>query len=87
MEEPETNPCIPQQEEQPDAAEDKVIGDYDLDIDYEGSESENEPDAHKEKEENSDAEYTNMEIPHDGTFHQKMTPHNVMLRNQCVYHE
>ena len=32
----------PQQEEQPDAAEGKVIADYNSDIEYEGSELENE---------------------------------------------
>ena len=35
---PEKNLSVPQQEEQPDAAEGKVIVDYNLDIDYEGSE-------------------------------------------------
>ena len=51
-----------QQEEQPDAAEGKVMVDYNMDIDYEGSEPKNEPVAQKEKEENSDVEYVNVEI-------------------------
>ena len=37
----ESNPSVPQQEEQPDTAKGKGIVDYDLDIDYEGSEPEN----------------------------------------------
>ena len=57
----ETNPSVPQQKEQPDAAEGKVI-DYNLDLDYEGSESENEQAAQEEQEENSDAEYANINI-------------------------
>ena len=57
--EPETNPSDPQQEEQPDATEGKVIVDYNLDVNYVGSESKNEPGAQEEKEENS----KNMEIP------------------------
>ena len=33
-EEPETNPSVPQQEEQPDTTDGKVIADYKLDIGY-----------------------------------------------------
>ena len=47
--ETESNPSVPQQKEQPDAAEDEDIVDYDLDIDYEGSEPENEQAAQEEK--------------------------------------
>ena len=54
--EPETNHSVPQQEEQPDATEGKVIADYGLDINYEGSEPKIELDVQAEKEENSDAE-------------------------------
>ena len=50
-----TNPCVPKQEEQPDATEGKVIVDYNPNIDYEGSEPEIEPVAQEEKEETSDA--------------------------------
>ena len=66
-EEPETNVSVPQQEEQPDAAEGEVIVDNDPDVYYEGSEPEIEPVAQEEKEENSDAEYANMEIPQEFT--------------------
>ena len=48
-EEPETNPSVPQQEKQPDAAEGKVIADYDQDISYEGPELKNKPVAQEEK--------------------------------------
>ena len=61
-EEPETNTSVPQQEKQPDAAEGKVIIDYNPDVDYEGSEPKNEPVAWEEKEENSDTEYANIEM-------------------------
>ena len=77
-EEPETNPSVPHQEVQPDAAGGKVIADYNLDIDYEGSEPKNEPVAQEEKEENSNAEYENMEIPQARTFYQRMMPHDVI---------
>ena len=66
MEDPETNPSFPQQEEQSGTAEDKVTVDYDPDIDYEGSDPHNESVAQDKKEENSDAEYANIEIPQDG---------------------
>ena len=70
-EEPERNP---QQEEQSDAAEGKVIADYDPDIDYEGSEPKVEPDAREQREIDSDAEHVKMEMPREGTLHQKMMP-------------
>ena len=50
--EPETNPSVPQQKEQADSAESKVIVDFNLDVDYEGSEPENESVAQEEEEEN-----------------------------------
>ena len=50
-EESETNPSVPQQEEQPDSTEGKVIADYDPDLDYEGSEPKNEPVTQEQKEE------------------------------------
>ena len=40
---PKTNPCVPQQEKQPNATAGKDIVDYDPEVDYEGSESKNEP--------------------------------------------
>ena len=62
-EEPEKNPGVPQQEEQPDTTESKVIADYNPDIEYEGSEPKNKPVFWEEKEDSSDAKYANMEIP------------------------
>ena len=64
IEEPETNPSFPQQEEQTDAVEGKIIADYKLDVGYEpeGSDPENKPDA-QEEEENSNAHYVKMELP------------------------
>ena len=57
-----TTPSDPQQEEQPDVKEGKVIADYELDIDYDrkGSEPENEPHAQEQRDQNSDIEYANM---------------------------
>ena len=54
--EPETNLSVPQQEEQSDTAEGKVITNYNLGTDYEWSEPKNEPDPQEEKGKNSDAE-------------------------------
>ena len=68
-----------------DRPEGKVTVDDSLDVDYESSEPKIEPDTQEEKENNSDAEYANMEIPFDGTFHQRMTPCNVMQRIQWVH--
>ena len=62
-----------------------VTADYNLDIDYVGSEPENEPDVQEEKEENSDAEYTKVKIPCDGTFHQRMMHWNVFQRIQHIH--
>ena len=56
------------------------MADYHLNINYEGSESKNEPVTYEEKEENSDAEFACMEMPHEGTFHQRMTPCNAMQK-------
>ena len=62
----ETNPSVPQQEEQADAAEGKVIAGYKPDVDYkpEGSDPEIKPVDHNKEEENSGAEYVKMEFPH-----------------------
>ena len=59
-EEPQTNISVSQQEEQTNAAEGKVIADYEPDVDYkpEGSEPKIKP--VKEVEENSDAEYLKL---------------------------
>ena len=54
--EPESNPSVPQQEEQPHAIEGEHIVGYDPDIDYEGLEPENKPAAQEQKEEDPDAE-------------------------------
>ena len=64
----------PQQEEQPDAAEGKVIADYNPDADYEESGPKVQPDAQEQREVDPDSEYSKIEIPRDGTFHQKMMP-------------
>ena len=50
--EPEKNP---QQGEQPDATEGKLIADYNPDIYYEGQEPKVEQDAQKQREDDSDA--------------------------------
>ena len=71
MTEPERDP---EQEEQPDATEGKVIADYDPGVDYEGSEPKVEPDAQEQKEEDPDAEYPKMEMPRDSTLPQRMMP-------------
>ena len=57
-----TNTSVTQQEEQTDAAEEKVIADNNLDVDYkpEGSDPEIKAVVHEEK---SDAEYAKMELP------------------------
>ena len=64
-EEPEQDP---QQEDKPDAAEDKHIVDYDLDVDYEGSEPKVEPVAQEQSEVYPDTEYAKMEIPEVGPY-------------------
>ena len=48
-EEPETNTSVPQQEEQSDATEGKVIADNNPNVDCEGSEPKNEPVIRKRK--------------------------------------
>ena len=60
-EEHETNPSVPQHEEQANAIDGKVTADNELDLDCkpEGSDPENKPDAQKEKI--SNAEYAKME--------------------------
>ena len=59
----------PQQEDQSDTTEGEDIADYDPNIDYEGSEPEVDPVGQEQREVNPDAEYTSMDIPHDGTLH------------------
>ena len=59
--EPQTNPSVPWQEEQSDAAEGEVIACYDLDIDYKPEGSDPEIKAVKEVEENSNTEDMKME--------------------------
>ena len=71
IEEPERDP---QQEDQQDATEDKDIADYNQDVDYEGSEPEVEQSAQEQREVDPDAEFAEMEIPQDGTLHQRMMP-------------
>ena len=61
-EDPETNPNISQQEEQPYITEGKVISDN-LDVDCEPEGSDPEIKEFDEEEENSDAEYAKMEQP------------------------
>ena len=62
-EEPETNPSLPQQEEQPDATECKLVADYNLDVDYEPEGSVSYIKAVDEEEANSNAEYAKIELP------------------------
>ena len=71
IEEPDRDP---QQEDQLDAAEGKGIADYDPDVDNVGSEPKVEPVAQDEREFDPDAEYVEMEIPQDGTPHQRIMP-------------
>ena len=86
-EELETNHIVPQQEEQLDAAEGKVIADYDLDIDYEGSEPKNEPVTQEEKDKDPNAECASMKILCTGTFCQRMILCNVLKSIQWVQRE
>ena len=71
VEEPEWDP---HQEDQPDATEGKDIADYNPDVGYERSEAKVEQSAQEQREVDPDAEYVNMEIPQEGTFHQRMMP-------------
>ena len=71
IEEPERDP---QQEDQPDATGGKDIADYDLDVDYEGSEPKAKQSAQEQREVDPDAEFVEMEIPQDGTLHQRIMP-------------
>ena len=82
-----TNASVPQQEVQSDATEDEVIADYDPDVDYEGSEPDNKPVDQKNNEENSKAEYAKMEIPHTGTFCQRMMFCELMIGIQWLHRE
>ena len=53
--EPETNSSVPQQEEQRDAMEGKVIANCNTDVDYKPEGSDTDIEAVDEEEENSDA--------------------------------
>ena len=64
----------PQQEDHFDAGEGEYTADYNPDVDYVGSEPKVEPVTQDEREVDPDAEYANMEIPHDGTLCQGMMP-------------
>ena len=64
----------PWQGEQPDATEGEDIAAYDLDVDYEGSEPKDEPDAWEQREDDPDAAHAKMEMPRNGTLHQRMMP-------------
>ena len=56
-EELETNPSVPQQEEQTDARDGKAIEDYDPNIAYEPEGSDSDIKAVKKEKENSDIDY------------------------------
>ena len=68
-EEAETNPSAPQQEQQRDTREGKVIAYYNLDLHYKPEGSNPDIKAVNEEEENFDAEYA--KLPQDGTLHQR----------------
>ena len=71
IEEPERDH---QQEDQTDAIGGEDIADYDPEVDYGGSEPVVEQSAQEQREVDPDAEYAEMEIPQDGTLHQRMMP-------------
>ena len=71
----------PQQEEQSDDTGDEVMADYDPDVDYEGSE----PLTQEQKEVDSNAEYAKMEMPRDGTLHQRLMPLETYMGNLWVH--
>ena len=71
---PETILNAPQQEGHPDTAEGGDIADYDPDVDYEGSELKVELVTQEQKEVDPDAEYATIEMPRNGTLHQRMMP-------------
>ena len=48
------------------------MANYYLDVNYKLEGSDPDVKAVNEEEENSDAEYTKMELPQDGTLHQRM---------------
>ena len=80
-EETETNTSVPQEEEQADATESKVIANYKLEVDYkpERSNPEIKPVNHVEEGMmHSDTEYAKMEIFHEGTFKQHITHQNMI---------
>ena len=69
-EEPKTNPSVPQQEEQADATEGKVIADQELDVDYEQEESDPEKSIKQKKSLTSNTEYAKMELTCKKTLQQ-----------------
>ena len=80
---PETNPSVPQQEEQPDATEDKdIVVDYDP-----GSEPKSALVTQEQKEEDPNAEYGKMELLQQETFYQIMIPWEMMKGIQWVHRE
>ena len=83
-EEPEIITSVPQQEEQADTTEYEVIADYNPDIDYEPEESDTEIEAVNEEEENSAAVYSKMELPQEGTLHQRTMNHKVSKWIECI---
>ena len=60
--ESQTNTSVPQQEEQLDGTEDKVVADQNPDVDYKKQGSDPEIKAVNEEEENSYAVYVEMEL-------------------------
>ena len=71
-EEPESNPIIPWQEEQPVATKGKVVADCKPDSDYEKEGSDHELQAVEKEGENSNTEYVKMELPEGRILHQRM---------------
>ena len=71
--EPEITPSFPQQEEESGAINGEVVADYKSDVDYEpeGSDPEIKPVNHIQEKEDPEAEYAKMEIPCQGTVHQR----------------
>ena len=85
-EETQKNINVPWQEESSDAAEDESITDYELDVDYkpEGSDPEIKADA-QEEERNFNAEHIKMELPQQGTLHQRPLNHRVAEKIQLLH--
>ena len=83
--EPKTNPSVPQQEEQRNVVESKVMADDNLDVDHESEGSHPDIEAVNEEEENSDAEYAKMELPQDRTLCQRSMNGKVAERIKRVH--